>query len=244
VDETELTQEGVVGVLRALDRYDPARGDSFWAYASWWVRQAMQQLVSELTGPVVLSDRAVRQLARLKHARRDYLQVHREEPTPRQLAAETGLRWEQVENLIAVERRPRALEEPVGDDADPTLTYQDLVADPRAGDEYDQVSIALRVEDLSNLLDELSERERIVVCARYGVNGPEKTLRELGGELGVSAERVRQIAEEGLSKLREAADRSKPRRIQLREGPARGAARSPGTGRSSTNTSTAMSGST
>src|SRR5262245_36798122 len=76
VERAELAQEGVVGVLRALERFDPELGTPFWGYASWWVRQAFQQLVSELTGPVVLSDRAARQLARLKHAERAYQQAN------------------------------------------------------------------------------------------------------------------------------------------------------------------------
>src|SRR4051812_6795446 len=86
VSRAELMQEGVVGLLRALERYDAELGTPFWAYASWWVRQAMQQLVSELTRPVVLSDRAVRQLARIKDARRELLQANGGEPTIGQLA--------------------------------------------------------------------------------------------------------------------------------------------------------------
>ena len=80
IERRELMQEGIVGLLRALQRFDPAFGASLWAYASWWVRQAMQQLVSELTRPVVLSDRAVRQLARIKDARRDLVQANGGEP--------------------------------------------------------------------------------------------------------------------------------------------------------------------
>ena len=82
VDRGELMQEGVVGLLRALERYDIGRGTPFWGYASWWVRQAMQQLVAEVTGPVVLSDRALRQLARVKDARRTHLQATGASPPP------------------------------------------------------------------------------------------------------------------------------------------------------------------
>ena len=118
VDRAELMQEGVVGLLRALERYDPRRGTPFWGYASWWVRQAMQQLVAEVTGPVVLSDRALRQLARVKDARRTHLQAGGHEPSTAELVETTGLSREQVENLVAVERTPRALEEPTGEGAD------------------------------------------------------------------------------------------------------------------------------
>src|SRR6185437_4673215 len=89
VDRGELTQEGVVGLLSALERFDPDRGTPFWAYACWWVRQAMQQLVSELTRPVVLSDRALRQLARVKDARREHTHAHSREPCSAELAEHT-----------------------------------------------------------------------------------------------------------------------------------------------------------
>ena len=91
VGRDELMQEGVVGLLLALERYDPQRGVPFWGYAVWWVRQAMQQVVSELSGPIVLSDRALRQLARLKSAQRRFEQMHRREATSAELSAIIGL---------------------------------------------------------------------------------------------------------------------------------------------------------
>src|SRR4051794_41208341 len=91
VSRVELLQEGVVGLLRALEGFDPDRGVPFWGYATWWVRQAMQQLVSELTRPVVLSDRALRHLARLKDAHRDALAAGGREPGREELARRTGL---------------------------------------------------------------------------------------------------------------------------------------------------------
>ena len=90
VDHAELMQEGMVGVLRALERFDPALRTPFWAYASWWVRQAMQRLVAELGQPVVLSDRALRQLAQVKEARRDLNQSDGSEPSTDRLATTTG----------------------------------------------------------------------------------------------------------------------------------------------------------
>src|SRR4051795_5360362 len=109
VERRELMQEGVVGVLRALHRYDPDVGASFWAYASWWVRQAMQQLVSEMARPIVLSDRALRQLARIRAAERGLSQEFGHEPSLRELADSTGFTLEHVESLACAARRPRAL---------------------------------------------------------------------------------------------------------------------------------------
>ena len=133
----ELLQAGVVGLLRGLERYDPALGTPFWGYASWWVRQAMQQLVSEVARPVVLSDRASRQLARLKQVHSDHVQAHRREPTSAQLAAGSGLGAPQVQSLLAASMRPRGLDEPTATEADGGSSPGDLLADPRAEDAFD-----------------------------------------------------------------------------------------------------------
>jgi RNA polymerase primary sigma factor len=202
VNRVELMQEGVVGLLRALERYDTALDTPFWAYASWWVRQAMQQLVSQLTRPVVLSDRAIRQLTRVRDARREHLQSHGSEPTCDQLAAETSLGRSQVEDLIVAERSPRALDEPLRGEEGAGATLGDLVADPHAEDAYERVPQQLAVEALPQLLRELTDRERRILCSRFGLEGPARTLREVAGELGVSAERVRQLEQRALEKLR------------------------------------------
>jgi len=203
VHRGELMQEGVVGLLRALQRYDVSRGTRFWDYASWWVRQAMQQLVAEVTGPVVLSDRALRQLARVKAARRSHLQTHGREPPTGELVETTGLTREQVENLIAVERTPRALEES-GEGRDGAAAVGELLADPDAEDAYERVDRRLEIDELRDLQSDLCERERVILRARFGLDGREQTLREVGGNLHLSAERVRQIEEGALEKLREA----------------------------------------
>jgi RNA polymerase sigma factor (sigma-70 family) len=206
VDRVELMQEGVVGLLRAIKRYDATLGTPFWAYASWWVRQAMQQLVSELTRPVVLSDRAARQLARVKNARREHLQQRGKEPSLGELADEAHLPRGQVEKLVVAERCPRALEEPITGEEGVVGTFGDLLSDPGAEDAFDRVPRRLELQDLMHLLAGLSEREQTILHGRFGFGGAEQTLRELGDTLGVSAERVRQIEERALSRLREAAE--------------------------------------
>ena len=204
VNRSELMQEGVVGLLRALGRFDPDMGTPFWMYASWWVRQAMQQLVSELGRPIVLSDRALRKLARIKDAQREHLQRYGREPNSSALAEAIGVPRQQVESLMAAERNPRALEEPVGGDQEAGITLGELLDDPRATEAFDRIPRQLEVELLPGMLTILNDRERTIICSRFGLNGRECTLRELGEDLGVSAERVRQIEEASLSKLREA----------------------------------------
>jgi len=201
VDRVELLQEGVVGLLRALERYDLERGVPFWGYAAFWVRQAMQQLVAELTRPLVLSDRALRQLARIKDAHRDALQSSGREPGRDELAASTGLTGEQIDSLLAAERPARSTDETIVGRDGAVGAFGDLLADPLAEDEYERVLEVIEVQQLLALLATLSDRERDIVRARYGLDGPEQSLREIGARLGLSAERVRQIEQRALGKL-------------------------------------------
>jgi RNA polymerase primary sigma factor len=204
IDRAEFRQEGVVGLLRAARRYDRDRGTPFWAYASWWVRQAMQQLVSELVGPVVLSDRAARCLVRIKRARREYQQSQGRDPSLGELTAATGFPREQVEDLVAIERSPRGLDEPTGE-GDPPPTLNEGLADPRAADAFERVDDLIDGEHMRDLSGDLPERERIIVCAHYGIGSRQLTLREIARGLEISVERVRQLEERAFGKLREAA---------------------------------------
>jgi RNA polymerase sigma factor (sigma-70 family) len=200
VERKELMQEGVVGLLRALSRYEPDLGTSFWAYASWWVRQAMQQLVAEMARPIVLSDRALRQLAQIRSAERRLAQEHAREPGLHEIAEATGFSREHVEALQSAARRPRALEERVAEDDAAALG--DRVPDPRALDAFDAAPLRAATRHLPALLDTLDDHQRGVIRGRFGLDGHARTLRELGAELGVSAERVRQIEQESLQRCR------------------------------------------
>ena len=203
IERQELMQQGVVGLLEALKRYDPSLGTPFWAYASWWVRQAMQQVTSELDGPIVLSDRARRSLSRLAAARRALLQEQRREPTRTELAAAAKLDVSHVESLLAARGPARALEERIGD-GDDGFCLGDLLADPRAEDEFELVARRAAAEGVPALLALLSDRERLVVSRRFGLDGEACTLRDIAGDLDLSAERVRQIEEGALERLRTA----------------------------------------
>jgi RNA polymerase primary sigma factor len=206
VERVELLQEGVVGLLRALEKYDPERGTPFWAFAVWWVRQAMQQLVSELTRPVVLSDRALRHLSRLRDAHRSGLQATGLEPSRDQLVLETGLSPGQIDDLLAVDRPARSLEEPAAPGDGQIGTLGDLISDPLAEGEYEQVLGAVQADELLSLLSVLSERERGILRVRFGLQGSlEQTRNEVAESLGISVERVRQLEHRALGKLAAAA---------------------------------------
>lgn len=202
VEHLELVQEGVAGLLFATRRYDSGLNTPFWAYASFWVRKAMQELVAELTRPVALSDRAVRDLAQIKRARSEHQQSHGTEPTTEELSRATGLTPAQLESLQATERRPRGIEERLTGDSESPATVGDMIVDPAAEREYEQVLDELEVGEVRDLTEGLDDRERVVIRAHYGLGERARTLSEIGAGLGLTAERARQIEATALSKLR------------------------------------------
>ena len=202
VDRRELVQEGVAGLLLAARRFDPSLGVPFWGYASYWVRKAMQNLVAELARPVSLSDRAVRQLAAVRTARRDLLGERGVEPSVDQLSVSTGLAREQIERLQTAERAARSLEEPSSSADGWARTMGDDLADPAAEQEFDGVLDEIELRETRSSIDLLDDRERSVINAHYGLGEPPRTLRHIGETLGITAERARQIEAGGLAKLR------------------------------------------
>jgi RNA polymerase primary sigma factor len=210
VERLELLQEGVAGLLVAARRYDTTLNTPFWAYASFWVRKAMQEFVAELTRPVALSDRAVRELAQIRRARSEHLQTHAVEPTTDELSRATGLTPAQLERLQATERTPRSTHEQLTDADQATATIGDAIVDPTAEQAYQQVLDAFEIRDVRDLTEELDERERIVIRAHYGLGQDTQTLSEIGAGLGLTAERARQIEAGALSKLRAALSQSAP----------------------------------
>jgi RNA polymerase sigma factor (sigma-70 family) len=210
VERQDLIQEGVAALLFAARRYDAALGTPFWAYASFWVRKAMQELVAELSRPVALSDRAVRGLAQIRAARGEHLQAHGAEPSTEQLSRATGFTLAQLESLQATERMPRAIEEPLSADGENGWTVGDMVVDPAAEQAYQRVLDRLELGELHRLTDLLDERERTVIRAHYGLGRAAQTLAQIGATLGLSAERARQIEAGALKKLRAALTGSVP----------------------------------
>jgi RNA polymerase sigma factor (sigma-70 family) len=207
IQRAELVQEGVAGLLFAARRFDPRLQTPFWAYASFWVRKAMQELVADVARPAALSDHAVRALAQIAAVRGEHLRAHGTEPTAAQLSAATGFSRVQVDSLLVVDRAPRSFEEPLGADESTPATFGETIADPDAESGYEQVLDGMEIELVRGLADGLDERERTVLWCHYGLGRPPQTLTSIGSDLGLSAERIRQIEEQALAKLRGAAAR-------------------------------------
>jgi RNA polymerase primary sigma factor len=203
VSREELMQAGVLGLLRALERWDPKHENNFWSYARWWVRQAMQELVSSQNGVVVLSDRALRQLAKVNSARLRHLQSQRREPTPQDLAAITGIPRTQVMMLIGAAQPARGLDEGSDTDRVGARPVIESLSDPAGEDAFDHATLRVAARGLPKALATLTPRELTIVRGRYGIGGRQHSVGDLAAELRVSPERVRQIERGAIGKLRE-----------------------------------------
>jgi RNA polymerase sigma factor (sigma-70 family) len=206
VSREELMQAGVLGLFRALERYDSTRSNQFWTYARWWVRQAMQELVSSLNFAVVLSDRAQRQLASVNAARREHLQSRGREPSTHDLAATTGLRPAQITMLIGATQPPYALDERSDGHSGAAPALVEALRDPAGGDGYEHATLRVAARSLPAVLATLNPRELAIIRGRYGFDGEQRSLRDLAAELSVTTERVRQIEQAAMHKLRESCD--------------------------------------
>ena len=202
LEQADLLQEGIVGLLRALQRFDPERGVPFAAYASWWIRQSLQEARSDFIRPVRLPPKALRQLSQLKSEHQLIYQGERRSARVAELAQRTNIDTGQAEALVAAEARARSLDEPIESLDGEVGSLGDLLEDPLSAAAYEAVIDAVAGEQLRGLLSRLTEREREVVRARFGLDAPAERLVDLGERLGVSAERVRQIEERALAKLR------------------------------------------
>jgi RNA polymerase sigma factor (sigma-70 family) len=203
LERTDLLQEGVVGVLRALDRYQPDRGVPFPAFATWWIRRSLQDARSDFMRPFRLPPVALRQLSRLKSEHQRIYQRERRSAPVDELAGRVQIEVSQAWALAAAERQVRRLDETVEGSDGELGSLGDLLADPLSAEAYEEIVDTVAGEQLRALLARLTEREHAVVRARFGFDGDPERLVDIGERLGLSAERVRQIEERALAKLRQ-----------------------------------------
>jgi len=203
LERADLVQEGCVGILRALQRFDPERGVPFPVYEALWIRQALQELRSDFIRPLRLPPKALRQLAQLKSAHyRIYADEHRDASLS-ELATSTEIDLGQVEALLRADTSTRSIDEPVGGLNGEIGTLGDLLADPLSNDQYEEALEGIAGRQLRALFGHLTERERDIIDSRFGFERPAENLTTIGSRLGISAERVRQIEERALAKLRQ-----------------------------------------
>ena len=222
----DLVQEGVVGLLRALERFDPDRGVPFGAYARWWVRYSLQELRSDFMRPLSLPRQALRELSRLKSEHERIYAAEGREPSLDELAERVGIDRERAEELLAANARMRSLDEPATVDEGPlggreVGTLGDLLADPVSADAYEDVLDRVEGARLRALLSRLSAQEQEVLAARFGLDGREpEHLAGVAERLGMGVERVRRIQQRALAKLARAPAGRAPARL-VQPGPDR-----------------------
>jgi RNA polymerase primary sigma factor len=205
VELADLVQEGVLGLLRALERFDPSRGVPFAAYAGWWLRQAMQQAIAEQSRSVRLPTHVLWDIHQLRDAQGKILASQGREALPLELERELGWTPRRLDDVLRAERPAVSLDAPYQGDEDAVDRLGDLIGDPLSEQAYDDVLARAAGDSVRSLLSTLTERERQVLQWRLGVESEALSLRQIGRRLGMSAERVRQIEQRALTKLRSAA---------------------------------------
>ena len=197
----DLIQEGNMGLMKAVDKFEYRLGYKFSTYASWWIRQAITRCIADQSRTIRIPVHMIETIHKLSRVQRQLLQEIGREPTPEEIAEEIHLPVERVRSLLKMAQHPVSLNAPVGDSLDTTVG--DFIEDKSAENPMEEAGLSMLKDKIKEVLGTLSEREREVLEQRFGLkDGQPRTLEEVGSQFQVTRERIRQIEAKALKKIR------------------------------------------